>query len=261
MSVGRGGLTPPMSKLNPRRGAAPRRRRKRARHSASVSAQRIRNGVLKPTDRIRRGRHAENQTGTLSGRISTASKAAAAQADGQRRADRAEKGQRRRPCEQRERDAHQPSGPSPSIRPKIGLAATSGRPVSSQCARHLTRTMSSSGVLGGQKEIERAILLIGLEQPVEAQQRREQRRDPEDRRTDAGQQRLIRADRERAISDHEDKKNTTPMLTAPPMRRPTRNSRAGGRRAPRDELAGFPQASRPSVRSRARPATGHGSRR
>ena len=47
-----------------------------------------------------------------------------------------------------------------------------------------------------QDQVERAVVVIGREQPVEPEQGREQRADPQDRRADAGEQRQIRADPE-----------------------------------------------------------------
>ena len=47
------------------------------------------------------------------------------------------------------------------------------------------------------QEIERAVLVIGGEQAVERQQRREQRAEPQDRRADAREQIEIGPDRER----------------------------------------------------------------
>ena len=82
-------------------------------------------------------------------------------------------------------------------RPSSGVAITSGRPVVSQCAAALAATASSSGVLAHQDQVERAVLVIGGEQPVERQQTGEQRAEPQDRRPDPAEQRQIGADGER----------------------------------------------------------------
>ena len=55
-----------------------------------------------------------------------------------------------------------------------------------------------------QDEIERAVVMIGGEQPVERKQAREQRRKPQDRRADALEQRQIRPERERRQGDHDE---------------------------------------------------------
>ncbi len=56
--------------------------------------------------------------------------------------------------------------------------------------------------VGEDQEIERAVLAVGLEQPVEAEQAGEQRADPEDRRADAGKQVEIGPDAEGDRRDH-----------------------------------------------------------
>src|SRR5580700_11905252 len=54
-----------------------------------------------------------------------------------------------------------------------------------------------------QDEIERAVLVVGGEQPVERQEARQERREPQDRRADLLEQRQVRADRERDQRDHD----------------------------------------------------------
>ena len=58
--------------------------------------------------------------------------------------------------------------------------------------------------------MERAVFGIGLKQPVEAEQRGEQRGDPEIRRTDARQQRLIRPQREGGDRDEAQEEHRRP---------------------------------------------------
>ena len=55
-----------------------------------------------------------------------------------------------------------------------------------------------------QQQIERAVLVIGGEQPVEREQRGEQRADPQDRGADALEQREIGPDRERRERHHDE---------------------------------------------------------
>ena len=50
-------------------------------------------------------------------------------------------------------------------------------------------------------DIERAVLAVGLKQPVEAQKRGEQRADPDDGGADAGEELQVRADAERDDGD------------------------------------------------------------
>ena len=63
-----------------------------------------------------------------------------------------------------------PPAPAPSVSPSSGAAAISGRAVSAQWAAHLTSTTSSSGVEAHGEQIERAVVGVGLEQPVEPKQ-------------------------------------------------------------------------------------------
>ena len=47
------------------------------------------------------------------------------------------------------------------------------------------------------QQVERAVVVVGREQPVERQQARQQRAQPQDRRTDAREQSEVGAERER----------------------------------------------------------------
>ena len=49
----------------------------------------------------------------------------------------------------------------------------------------------------GENEIERAVLVVGGKQPIEREQARQQRRQPQDRRADPLQQREVGPERER----------------------------------------------------------------
>ena len=94
--------------------------------------------------------------------------AAAADADGQRRADGAEEAERpgcRRRGWRRARDRPAPAGSASA--PRSGAATTSGRPVVSQCASAFSATSASSGSGDEREDVERAVLEVGLEQPVE----------------------------------------------------------------------------------------------
>ena len=79
--------------------------------------------------------------------------------------------------------------------------------MTSQWATTLASTTTSSGVLRQAQKLERAILLIGLKQPVEADQRGEQGRDPQDRGTDSRQQVEIRPEREGHQGDDGEKEH------------------------------------------------------
>jgi hypothetical protein len=59
--------------------------------------------------------------------------------------------------------------------------------------------------LGGQDQVERAILMIHCHQAVECQQAREQCAEPEDRWPDARKQREVGADGERHQRHHDEK--------------------------------------------------------
>ena len=127
---------------------------------------------------------------------------AAAQRHRRRRADRADQRQRRRAGQQRRRHRGERRSSCCSIRPSTGAASISGRPVVTQCAAHLTRTTSSSGVAASGKRSSEPSSDIGLKQPVEAEQAGEQRRDPQHRRADAREQIGIGPDGERDDGHH-----------------------------------------------------------
>ena len=67
-----------------------------------------------------------------------------------------------------------------SMSPNSGLKTTSGNALAVQCAAHFTSTTTSSGGDPLIEKIERTVLVIGLEQPVEPQQGGEQSRDPQE---------------------------------------------------------------------------------
>jgi hypothetical protein len=70
----------------------------------------------------------------------------------------------------------------------------------------LTNTVSTSENQSCiSQHVERAILPVGLEQPVEAQERGQQRADPQDRRADPRQEVQIRADAEGNHRHHGEK--------------------------------------------------------
>ena len=99
------------------------------------------------------------------------------------------------------------SGAIASISPKRGLTTISGSALAVQCAAHLTSTASSSGSDPLIENVERAVFMIGLEQPVEPKQRREQRRDPEDRRPEARQEVEVGPKREWHDRDQDEEEN------------------------------------------------------
>ena len=109
-------------------------------------------------------------------------------------------------------------------RPSSGVAITSGSPVVSQCASALAATASSSGVSRHQDQVERAVLVIGREQPIERQQAREQRAEPQDRGADPPEQRRSGPMRERHQHHHDQKEQH-----ADAARRRRRGRRAAGR--------------------------------
>ena len=63
-------------------------------------------------------------------------------------------------------------------------------------------------------QIERAILLVGLEQPVEPDQHRKQRAKPQDRRPDPRQQVEVRPERERHEHDDRQKEHEGELTPA-----------------------------------------------
>ncbi len=110
-------------------------------------------------------------------------------------------------------------------RPSSGVAMTSGSPVVIQCAAALAATASSSGVVAHQHQVERAVLVVGGEQPVERQQRGEQRAEPEDRRADAAEQGEVGPDRERASARPRSGRTARRCRAPPPTRIASRMSR------------------------------------
>ena len=72
----------------------------------------------------------------------------------------------------------------------------------SQCASALTADREFERRRAHHQQVERSVLLVGGQQPVERQQARQQRTEPQDRGTDALEQREIRPDRERHQRHH-----------------------------------------------------------
>ncbi len=100
-----------------------------------------------------------------------------------------------------------------------------------------------------QDEIERAVLVVGGKQPVERQQARQQRREPEDRRADALEQREIRPERERHQRDHDQKEQHAHQRAAADAHGDAHVAdEDGGERAHGSPLAGRTASSRSSVR-------------
>ena len=102
--------------------------------------------------------------------------------------------------------------------------------------------------------VERAVLGVGLEQPVERQQAGEQRRDPERAGRDAREDRRVRADAERH-QQHDDQEERRAPSPAPP---PERSARLSSRRstAARGVHAIGPARNGSADRGRARTARG-----
>ncbi len=110
--------------------------------------------------------------------------------------------------------------------------------------------------LAGQKKIKRTVLSIGLKQPIETEQRRQQCRDPEDRRTDPRQQCLIRPHREGRHRHEAQKKHDAHADRAADPTPDAQFTRQEGAERRRTDLLAFRHTGRPSIRSRA--ATGKG---
>ena len=151
---------------------------------------------------------------------------AARQRDRDRGADGADEGDGRRADQQRQRrradaggtDVHEQA----EQRRRHDQRQHARRPVRQAFHEHRERRHMPVGRQDHQ--VERAVLAIGLEQPVEAEQAGQQRADPQDRRADAGQQVEVRPDRER-YGGNEARKNSTPVNAPPPARMPRRRSR------------------------------------
>ena len=90
------------------------------------------------------------------------------------------------------------------MRARRGAAATSGRPVVSQCAAALSATSASRGRGAERQDVEGAVLLVGLEEPVEREQAGEQRADPERAGGEAGEPAGLGADAERHEQDDDE---------------------------------------------------------
>ncbi len=128
-----------------------------------------------------------------------------------------------------------------SIRPKSGETTISGSALAVQCAAHLTSTTSSSGSDAVDHHVERAVVVVGLEEPVEPEQSREQRRDPQDRRAEAREQIEVGPERERHDRDEDQKEHCADRRPAadPPRDAPFANEeREGGGHANPSPLAG-----------------------
>ena len=160
-----------------------------------------------------------------SGRTSTLQQQSAApQGDGQRRADQSEKGQRRRAGEQRQRHG-QGRGPS-TLRNSAnsGVAIASGRPVVSQCASAFGRHGQFQRHGRHHQQIERSVVPVGRQQPVEREQAGEQRADPQHRRADALEQRKS-GPTANGVSVTTIRKKRTAIDAPPPARNAMRMSR------------------------------------
>ena len=101
-----------------------------------------------------------------------------------------------------------------------------------------------------QDQVERAVLVVGGEQPVERQQAGEQRAEPQDRRADAREQREIGADRERH-QRHDDQEEQHADAARRRRRAPRAACRAGTGRQSALMRAAPERAS--SLRARRRP--------
>ena len=83
----------------------------------------------------------------------------------------------------------------------------SGSALAVQWAAHLISTATSSGSDPLTMNVERAVLVVGLEQPVEPEQGREQRGDPQDRRAEPRQQIEVGPERERHDRDQDEEEH------------------------------------------------------
>ena len=87
-------------------------------------------------------------------------------------------------------------------RPSTGEAMISGRPAAVQVRQTFDEHRQKHRRFLHQHDVERAVLAVELEQPVEPEQRRQQRPDPQHRRPDARQEVEIRSDAEGDDGDH-----------------------------------------------------------
>ena len=135
------------------------------------------------------------------------------------------------------------SGVIASIRPNSGLTTISGSALAVQWAAHLTSTTASSGSAPVDDHVERAVFLIGLEQPVEPEQGREQRRDPEDRWPEPRQELEIGPEREGHERDEDEEEHRADRRPAADS---TRDPPFAEKRARAGHAARSSGASRPS---------------
>ena len=151
---------------------------------------------------------------------------AARQADRDRRAGGTNKGDGRRADEKVSAVAPRPAGTMLMMSPSNGEAMTSGSTLAVQCARHFISTVSASicGSDDNGEQVERAVVAVGLEQPVEAEQGRQQGADPQNRRANAREQVQVRADAKGIVATSARKKRM-PVSAPPPARTPSRKSR------------------------------------
>src|SRR5580704_16658527 len=133
-------------------------------------------------------------------------KSPAPQADRQRRADRADQGQGGGTCNKRKSDAPKLVRRQVEHEAKKGRGGGKRQTGQDPMGETFHKNDQFQRRAAGQKEIERTILVIGLKQPVEPKQGREQAGDPKNCGSDLAEKREIRADRESAQGDEDKKK-------------------------------------------------------
>ena len=200
----------------------------------SDSAHRIENGAPNdnPGDRGLRGGDAEDQHRDRQRQHQhRQQQSAAMQRHRQRRADHAGKGQRRRARQQRQRDRRGRERveieQQPQHRGGDDQRQSGGQPVRQRLggAGQFQRRPAHHD------QIERAVVMVGHEQPVEREQACQQRAEPEDRRSEPRQQRQIGSDRERHQHHHGEKEqHADQRAAADPQRDPDVPANQGGER-------------------------------
>ena len=179
--------------------------------AASDSAQSIKNGVEERRRAAARGggcRDAEDQHGNRERQDQNGhQEAAAPQRHSERRADRADHGEGRRSGGERRRDQSERRRRHRQHQPEQGAHDDERESARCPVGGAFDEDSDFERQRSGNENIERAVFVIGLEQPIESEQGREQRREPENRRTKPGQQIEVGPKRERHHCDQDEEEH------------------------------------------------------
>src|SRR5271166_782209 len=141
--------------------------------------------------------------------------ASAPQGHGERRADRAEHGERRRARGEGGRDEHERLSSHAEHEAEERRDDDEGERARRPVSRALNEHDDLEWRRRGHHHVERAVVLVGLKEPVEAEQRRKQGRDPKDRRAEPREKVEVGPQREGHDGDQDQKERGADRSAAP----------------------------------------------